>query len=1449
VKGILALFLASILASSLHAQTVVMTIDLSSKEVTVADTISIRETVPVMIVNLGSSVPDNLTMRFLDNDAVVYAQQVGFASYGTDSAYGTIDLNTQELVDYFEGSAMQTQRAFTMGLWDTTLNRLLVNSVVTIQNNPYSPGMPGPSPIGVTYMEIDDYDADGNGIVDTSDALIALTNNPPWMAVGTNDAVQSGVATNAGSNTWVAFAMEYTGVVSVVAAPSDDFEYEATIRVQEPVATTGFYFTVSSAAGTVTNAWKVFWVASPESATGIGGGGTSYTDADAVAAVSNVLGTAAWVDVGTATNEIPTYADVLAVAGGTNSITNATVTSTYTGSSYTSSVTRTGRVLEFDILTLPLAQAGLGYEVGFPSGPFLPGELRIGITNSGVTSAMILDEAITLADISDAAETTLVARAGNVWVSSNQTYAAGTTQAFDIATANTAGVSRLDVDAPDLVIDNEMDDGAEWTLGTNWFIADSFAYYSQSSGTASSTLSKDIGAIAGRTYLVRYGYGFYDGVGVSFRAKVGGAGGIERLTGGVYYEEEIVAGTNGLLEFTISPLLGGVVVAGVDEVYVYDLNSDITISNGVVNVGGRTVTWDKIALWDAAGAGTGTATNSTHLGGVAAASYALDADVTTEIAAHNTNASAHSALFVLKQDAATAATDAELAAHVTNATPHAAQFAAYQPLDADLTTLAGNNGGSLTNLQPFRTAWKIAYGNASSQWTEIPLGVAGSVLRSTGPSSAPAFGAISVTATNVALADLTDVVATNAFAVGDGANLVVTSLEDTKALLGVGQATNVLFDAMGMAGSTNDVVVSLGGTSWTNQNIVAVLTNEIAILGGGAGSGIDADKIDGFSSEDFLVAASGIDDISDVDVATAASGEFLMFDGTNWINSASIVDTNALEALWDADITTATGTLYSTLSGEITSATGTLYSTLSGEITSATGTLYSTVSGEIATATGEVYAAAVAAYADGDTAVSNALINAFYVGYTNLLEGYEAGDTAVSNHVAATFVRKDGSVAMTGNLNMGGHSITNIAASSLKFVGGAEISAAKVAAWDAGSLTGSTVNVTNDLFVAGDLTVGGNLVVTGTLTCAGINLNGTTITNWNESPVTPATPGELTVTVKYSPSGAWIGGTLHLYAWNNANFTGPTIFNQSYVYTDIRGTHTITVTNKETLVGNTYWYAWLDGDGDGTFNMSFEDGGTLKTFYQYPFNEPAAVAEHMPVVLSGSASDGDIDIWLLDNKGNTPRFGSYVDDPTKNEKRTIQNLTYSGETTWSAYSAANNFVTERSYLRTDSDVVSSFAGRYSVGGFGTSRAVGSLRILNNNTIIGNPFLWGNNSTTTLNPINANNANAPTAYHPTSGETITTNVIEFAFTDQWVTYSAMQLEVLEDSTSGTSRYSYSGYMENEHYDDGTTSHKATISGMTAGKTYYWRVRCTYGYVADANFKPTAYSAWESFVYNP
>ena len=1091
-KTLLSILAGIVTAGAALANTVVMTIDLSTKDVTVADTISIRETVPVQIVNLGGSEAANLVLRILDNDGTVYAQETGFTDAGNDIAYGEISLNTQELVDYFEDMAMQAQMAFTLGLWDTSLNRLLINDVVTIQNNPYVPGMPGPDPVGVSYMVAATYDADTNGVVDTSDALVALLAAPPWTPSGTNDGVQAGVATNAGADTWVTFPVAYTGTVSVVATPTDDFTYEASIRVTEPVATTGFYFTVSSAAGTVTNAWKVFWMASPRSADSGGGG---YTDARAVAAVSNVLGTAAWRDVGTDPTDLPTYADVEAIAGSTNSITNVTVASSIAGSSYTGSVTRTGRTAAITVPAVPYAWEGLYLSENYPSGPFGPVRLNIGITNSGVTSAKILDETITLADISNSAEATLVARAGNVYTASNQTYSAGTTQAFSTTTAGTSTVTRLDIAEPELCGDSQFLTPAGWTYDTNFWTLGFGALFYQGSGSATKSVSKSIGAIAGRMYTVTYEY-YLEGVGVQFRANVGGTGGALRLASGTY-TDTIVAGTNGLLSFSVSPLLGGEVYAWVSNVAVYDTNADIKMTNGVINVGGRTVTWDKIALWDAAGAGGGTSTNSTHLGGVAAASYATDAEVTAAVSNHNASLSAHTALFAAKQDAATAATDSELAAHTNSASAHAALFAAKQPLDADLTTLAANNGGSLTNLQPFRTAWRLAYGNGSKQWTEIGLGASGQYLRSAGPSAAPSWytPSFSAIATNMGIADLTNTFAVNEFVVGDGTNLVQTSLAATKTLLGVGTSTgvedltnavtanafivatngtnfavvtlaeaqsilgvgastNVQFQYWTDSGTSNDIPVCLGGTTWTNDAFLDVLNTVVAAAGGWYAFNLDAQTIDGLDSAAFLQTTASIDALADVETNGVTSGDTLIWDGAKFAPGTLATDTNALEALWQADD--------ATLSNALVSAYGAADTVVSNGVTAAYEAADTVVSNAV-----------VAGYGAADTALSNALISAFYTGYTNVTLAREAGDTAVSNYVDTTvagYVKKDGTVAMTGNLNMGGHSITNIAAASLGFVGGATISAAKVAAWDAvGTSTLATVASTYTA-KAGDLT-------------------------------------------------------------------------------------------------------------------------------------------------------------------------------------------------------------------------------------------------------------------------------------------------------------------------------------------------------------------------------------------
>jgi hypothetical protein len=152
----------------------------------------------------------------------------------------------------------------------------------------------------------------------------------------------------------------------------------------------------------------------------------------------------------------------------------------------------------------------------------------------------------------------LTARSGNVYTSSNQTYSAGTTQAFSTTTAGTSTVTRLDIAEPELCGDSQFLTPAGWTYDTNFWTLGFGALFYQGSGTATKSVSKDIDAIAGRTYTVTYEY-YLEGVGVQFRANVGGTGGALRLASGTY-TDTIVAGTNGIspIFLTTVSVTGGI---------------------------------------------------------------------------------------------------------------------------------------------------------------------------------------------------------------------------------------------------------------------------------------------------------------------------------------------------------------------------------------------------------------------------------------------------------------------------------------------------------------------------------------------------------------------------------------------------------------------------------------------------------------------------------------------------------------------------------------------------------------------------------------------------------------------------------------------------------------------------------------------------------------------------
>jgi len=143
-----------------------LTIDLGQKKVISTNVIAIRETVPVRLVNIGQAAPSNLVLRITDNIGTTYALTTGFATsapaavaqYGRTSIYnvavGSVDLNTSEFVAFFTNRVPAFARPFTLGLWDVGRARLLVTDNITIKNNPYQPGQPGPSPVGTYYLAL-----------------------------------------------------------------------------------------------------------------------------------------------------------------------------------------------------------------------------------------------------------------------------------------------------------------------------------------------------------------------------------------------------------------------------------------------------------------------------------------------------------------------------------------------------------------------------------------------------------------------------------------------------------------------------------------------------------------------------------------------------------------------------------------------------------------------------------------------------------------------------------------------------------------------------------------------------------------------------------------------------------------------------------------------------------------------------------------------------------------------------------------------------------------------------------------------------------------------------------------------------------------------------------------------------------------------------------------------
>lgn len=154
----------------------------------------------------------------------------------------------------------------------------------------------------------------------------------------------------------------------------------------------------------------------------------------------------------------------------------------------------------------------------------------------------------------------------------------------------------------------------------------------------------------------------------------------------------------------------------------------------------------------------------------------------------------------------------------------------------------------------------------------------------------------------------------------------------------------------------------------------------------------------------------------------------------------------------------------------------------------------------------------------------------------------------------------------------------------------------------------------------------GASIINGTLTAAEVTSNtavgvvaqyayGSTIKSDTNAVTIRSIDQRLVITVNYS--GAYNVGTLHLDCWDNRqiqNFTRQSWTIPSFA---AAGTHTITNQLSTQYTGDTYWYAWLDTDGNNILNglmntpLTSEWGPTALRI-----DEPAGIASTMPVPLT-----------------------------------------------------------------------------------------------------------------------------------------------------------------------------------------------------------------------------------------
>lgn len=145
--------------------------------------------------------------------------------------------------------------------------------------------------------------------------------------------------------------------------------------------------------------------------------------------------------------------------------------------------------------------------------------------------------------------------------------------------------------------------------------------------------------------------------------------------------------------------------------------------------------------------------------------------------------------------------------------------------------------------------YKVFYSDGSGVFTELGFGAANTYLRSSGVAAAPAWSFVSP---SVGIGDITGTVVNTTMPVSNGTNLVMRLPGFVRTNLGVVIGTDVQawdddLDDIAAASPSNTHVLSGDGTNWTS---ILLITAIKAV--DGAGSGLDADLLDGAGADQFI---------------------------------------------------------------------------------------------------------------------------------------------------------------------------------------------------------------------------------------------------------------------------------------------------------------------------------------------------------------------------------------------------------------------------------------------------------------------------------------------------------------------------------------------------------------------------------------------------------------------